>query len=698
MAARAGPSRDASHTSPQRSGAFHARACEKSRSDINIIKYEVDEWAAELRRLVLAEKFSAARRLAQILSEGMAEKVRVDGFSYFTFSHGAVETTVFPLRGHVVELDYPDEFQDWERTDLDALIDLEPVRTESPKALHDLLRRLAETMDEVVLATDYDREGELIAVEALETLRGPRPDLPAKRARFSAMTASEVRRAFDTLVDPDWALADAAAARQRIDLAWGAALTRFLTVECGSGRQVLSAGRVQTPTLRLVAEREREREDFVPRPFWSVRLTAGEPVLQATAVDGPFWDESGAKAIVALARLAEAALVESVDRREDREPPPAPFNTTTFLAIASREGIGASRAMAAAQDLYVRGEISYPRTDNTVYPASLGLRDIVARMRDSPYSAYAEGLLREPKLTASRGPIHTTDHPPIYPTAAPGKRRAEIRSQVYDLIARRFLATLSPPSVSEVTEVHLRVGDAAFHAVGRKTLESGWREILPDRDDATELPRVNVGDSLPIQELLVVQDRTKPPPRHSQGSLLLAMQRLELGTKSTRHEILDLLFRRQYMSGRSLRTTGAGRALVDALTLYGQGVTSPEMTRHLEDRMTEIAEGRATLDDVVAESRAALHEVLADLQAHKESLSRWLRTATLLERDYGPCDACETGRLVRRRAKNGWSFLGCSRYPACRRRLRLSAAGLRLPWHETQEAPSSPAGASAETA
>ena len=247
-----------------------------------------------MRRLILAEKFSAARRLAQILSEGTAEKVRADGSSHFTFSIHGDDVIVFPLRGHVVELDYPEAARDWTRTDLDDLIDLEPVREEMPVALHDALRGFADTIEEVVLATDYDREGELIGVEALETLRGRKPELPARRARFSAMTPGEVRRAFETLVEPDWALAEAAAARQRIDLAWGAVLTRFLTLECGSGRQLLSAGRVQTPTLRLAADRERDREDFVARPFWNVTLAAGDPPIEATAVGGPFWDQNGA--------------------------------------------------------------------------------------------------------------------------------------------------------------------------------------------------------------------------------------------------------------------------------------------------------------------------------------------------------------------------------------------------------------------
>jgi DNA topoisomerase-1 len=351
--------------------------------------------------------------------------------------------------------------------------------------------------------------------------------------------------------------------------------------------------------------------------------------------------------------------------------------------------------MLAAQNLYVRGEISYPRTDNTVYPPSLAVREILGRLRDTPYGAYAQRLASEPALHATRGPFQTTDHPPIHPTAAPAKRRDGIRSRVYDLIARRFLATFSPPSISVMSEARLHVGDTEFHAIGRRILELGWREILPDAEPPVDLPELHEGDALAIKELRVVAGQTKPPPLHTQGSLLLTMQRLELGTKSTRHEILDLLFRRQYVSGRSMRTTAAGRALVDALAIYGPDVTSPQMTRNLEDRMTAIAEGKATLNEVVTESRRALHGVLGELQAHADSLSRWVRDATFLEKDYGPCDVCGEGRLVRRRARNGWSFLGCSRYPTCRHRMRLSALGQRLPWAVTDTAldavPSAPA-------
>src|SRR2546428_10547002 len=176
----------------------------------------------EVRRLVHAEKYSTAHRLAQILSEGKTETVRAEGFSYFQFSRAGDNVIIFPLRGHVVEIDYPAEVRDWNDTDLDLLIDTEPIRQESPPALHDTLRRLSDETDEVVLATDYDREGELIGVEALETLRSRRPDLPARRARVSAMSPSEGRRGFQTPTETGLAPAPAARPRPPIELGSGA--------------------------------------------------------------------------------------------------------------------------------------------------------------------------------------------------------------------------------------------------------------------------------------------------------------------------------------------------------------------------------------------------------------------------------------------------------------------------------------------
>src|SRR5256886_12252557 len=148
--------------------------------------------------------------------------------------------------------------------------------------------------------------------------------------------------------------------------------------------------------------------------------------------------------------------------------------------------------MLAAQDLCGHGEIGYPRRHNTVYRPSLPVREILGRLGDSPYGTYAERLLAQPSLEASRGPIQTTDHPPVHPTAAPAKRRDSVRSRMYDLVARRFLATLSPASVTAVTEGRLTVGDSAFLATGRKILDPGWRGVLPQSGPMTGLPSLSV--------------------------------------------------------------------------------------------------------------------------------------------------------------------------------------------------------------
>jgi DNA topoisomerase-1 len=634
-----------------------------------------------LRRLLLAEKFSAALRLATILSEGTAKKVRADGVSYFTFSSDGREVVVMPLAGHIVELDYPDTHRDWTRVSLDGLVDTEPERRETSPALHDALRAFASTVDEVVLATDYDREGELIGVEALETITAVHPSVHVQRARFSAMTPWEIRRSFEGLTEPDWNLARAASARQKIDLAWGAVLTRFLTVRCGSDGQLLSAGRVQTPTLALVAEMERSREDFVPRTFWNLLLEAGEPPVLAFAEAGPFWDRSGAEAALALANLGSDAVVEALETTEAREHPPSPFNTTAFLAEASRLRLTAPRAMAVAQRLYERGEISYPRTDNTVYPPSLDLRGILERLEGSPYREWAAAILAQPDIRPTRGHVHTTDHPPIHPTGAGARTRKGPEEAVYDLIVRRFLATLSPAAVRLTTEARLRVGDGAFLARGERIAAPGWRLLFPiDSVNVRDLSVLQQGVVLAVRALRIESGRTRPPPLHTQASLLLAMERLGLGTKSTRHEILGLLFQRRYVEGGRIRTTVAGRALVDALTMYAPDLAGPEMTRRLEERMDDIAQGRATVEAVVDESRDALHRVLVELTVREASLARWLRDAAFLEKDFGPCDACGRGRFVRRRTRTGWTFLGCSEFPRCRQRMRISRSGERIPW------------------
>ena len=640
-----------------------------------------------MRRLIVTEKFNAAVRIATILSDGKSKRTNVGGASVFEFSQGDDQTQVIGLRGHIINLDYPEALNDWQRTDLKelALADAMKVVTESKIAA--ALKDLAAHADEVVVATDFDREGELIGVEALEIIKSVHPDVRVSRARFSALTKWDIERAFGELVEVDYLLAQSAESRQFIDLAWGAVLTRFLSLASNRlGRDFLSVGRVQSPTLALVVDREREIENFVPQDYWTLhakfrKAADGQPVeFEAAHANGPFWARREAERAKDLADAAPRGTVREYLRNEREERPPPPFNTTMFVSEANRLGFGAAHAMKIAEDLYQSGFISYPRTDNTVYPSSVNLRSVLEKLQASPFADEARELAAQERITPSRGRTQATDHPPIYPVA--GATREQVKRQdhwrVYELVVRRFLATVAPNALALTSEAKIDLGGQVFQAEGYLMKDPGWRKYYPYwvvRE--ARLPELAVEESLeragPVD---MREDRTKPAPRYSEGSLIQEMERLGLGTKSTRHDIIKKLYDRNFIDGKYPHPTTSGRAVIVALEDHAERITQPEMTAHLEADMEEIARGVRNREDVVRESQQMLTESLEVLERNRQAIGQEIEAA-LREQNYvGKCNVCGEGDLMVIRSRRGSRFLGCNRYPACRNTHPLPQMGV----------------------
>ncbi len=303
--------------------------------------------------MVICEKDNAARRIASILSGGSAERALLDGTPVYRFSRDGGDYTVIGLKGHIMTLDYDQRYSLWHRVRPRALINIEPRKRVIAHGIVGALRRVAADVDSVVIATDYDREGELNGVEALEKLREFRGDVPVKRARFSSLTPGEVRQAFANLGEVDQRLSDSALARQTVDLVWGATLTRYLSILSDrTGKDFLSVGRVQTPTLALILEREDEIRGFKPEPYWEVegRLekSTGEG-LKVRSAKERYRRREDAEKVVAAARASESGRVVGIKVERRREKPPTPFNTTQFLAVASTIGFTAPRAMSVAE-------------------------------------------------------------------------------------------------------------------------------------------------------------------------------------------------------------------------------------------------------------------------------------------------------------------------------------------------------------
>lgn len=679
-------------------------------------------------KLVVTEKNDAAKQIANLLSAKKPKQDKVYNTPVYRFEVDGEEWVTIGLRGHILEPDFAHELVykkrgGWQGVTADGGLVPAPVPDTLPKppfkkkkpftqdgvelkawkmdALPYLayapiqklpkekdiirsLKNLAKKADSIVIATDFDREGELIGADALSCCREVNAAAPVSRARYSSFTKPDITHAFANLVEMDDDLVAAGATRQDIDLIWGAALTRYLTMVRFAGiGNVRSSGRVQTPTLALIVEREREREAFTPEDYWVIKgaFDAAAEAGPTSAVPGESQDafsalyavpriktKAEADEVMEAVRGADSATVRSTEKKKRTSPAPIPFNTTALMAAASAEGITPGRCMRMAESLYMDGYISYPRVDNTVYPSTLDLGDVVKHLEKNPaYAPYCKKLLGRGKLVATRGKKETTDHPPIYPTnGATPDDLPPAEYKLYNLIARRFLATLSEAAVIEGTKVELDVGGKVFIAKGDVLVKEGYREIYPYglKKDET-LPRMDEAQRIAFNGATCKQDQTKPPARYSQGRLIQEMEKLGLGTKSTRHAIIERLYAVKYIQNDPIEPSKLGMAVIDALDRFAPHITHPQMTAELETGMDNIAEGKTTKDKVVGSSRNLLAGELSELIPHSEEVGEALSDAVAADAYVGTCPKCGKDLQIRAAHKTKSMFIGCSGWPEC---------------------------------
>ena len=672
-------------------------------------------------KLVVTEKNDAAEKIASLLGVGSPKKDKVFNTPVYRFTVDGEEWVTIGLRGHILEPDFTPQLVYKKRggwkgvtadgesivAEIPASLPKPPFKKKKPfsedgvdlkgwkmealpylayapieklpkeKDIIRSLKNLAKKADSICIATDFDREGELIGSDALSCIKQVNDTAPVSRARYSAFTKEEITHAFTHLVELDEDLAAAGESRQDIDLIWGAALTRYLTLVKFAGYgNVRSSGRVQTPTLALIVARERERLAFVPEDYWVIRGSFGEgdDAFEAPHATARFKSEEDATVAMANVDGAKTAVVSAVEKKKRTVRPPAPFNTTSLMAAAASEGLSPARTMRIAESLYMDGYISYPRVDNTVYPSSLNLGEVVRTLAGNPaYAGYCEQLLGKGKLTATRGNKEETDHPPIYPTAkATPDDLPAAEYKLYNLVARRFLATLSEAAVVEGTKVTLSVpGETEgprepFTARGDVTVKAGFRAIYPygvKKDE--QLPSLEEGDVIAFNGATCTKKQTEPPARYSQGKLIQEMEKLGLGTKSTRHSIIERLYTVKYIINDPIEPSQLGMAVIDALDQYAPHITHPEMTAELEDGMSAIAAGERTKNDVVMNSRNLLAKELEALLPKREEVATALADAVAADAYVGKCPKCGKDLQIRASQKTRGMFIGCSGWPEC---------------------------------
>jgi DNA topoisomerase-1 len=638
-----------------------------------------------LYTLVVCEKPDAARRIAQAL--GDAKETRAAGVSVFdVVSRSGAQYKVCSASGHLYGL-----ADSTKNRSVYPVLDLEWAPVENGRAgrIINVISKLAKGAGSFVHACDYDQEGEVIGYSILQYACGGKYQ-GAVRAKFSTLTDDEIRESFNNLLKPSAGLAEAGRSRHLLDFIYGVNLSRALaqSFKAGSdnkGYRNLSIGRVQGPTLAFAADREAEIRLHVPDPYWAVTgdFEKNGKVVHATYEKPKVETLAEARAILD-ACTGRDGTVSSAETKKVTLRPPTPFNIGDLQREAYRLfKVSPGYALAIAEKLYLRALISYPRTSSQKLPPSINYRKILSGLA-AGYS-HALTLLSRGRLTPNEGAMTDPAHPAIYPTGVPA-RLSGLEFKLYDLIAKRFLATFGDAAVTERTQVTIDVNGHAFLTEGRATVYEGWMALYRPYVDLqqSELPALVQGDVLANRQVAMEEKFTQPPWRYSQASLLAKMEHEQIGTKATRADIIATLFKREYMSSDrgGIKVTDLGFAVVASMRERVPAIVSTELTRSMEVQLEKIEQGG---DPVPAIEYAVdrLVESLAAFRAGQAEIGRQIggavaKPAGAAASSIGQCPVCKTGSLrMIRSKKTKKRFVGCSNYAAagCRASAPLPQKG-----------------------
>ncbi|MEM4707793.1 MAG: DNA topoisomerase I [Candidatus Anstonellales archaeon] len=632
--------------------------------------------------LIIAEKPKVAGKIASAI--GNAKFVKMGKAGYYAIGE---EIAVAPAVGHVYTLAEKKKSFDYPVFDIEWVPSYKAVKgAYYTKDYISILEKLGKKADEVIIACDYDIEGSLIGYNVYRFAVGGGKKL--KRMKFSTLTPYELKEAFENLSEMDYGNVYAGEARHILDWYYGINLSRALMRAIGSagGKGItMSIGRVQGPTLEILVKREKEIRNFKPTPYWEIYAKIKN--VYFIHEKEKFFDEKEADG--ARERTKKEGTVENVKKEEKKIPPNPPFDLTSLQLEASRVfGFSPSQTLQLAQSLYEASLISYPRTSSQKLPAKLGLQKIIERLKEQDeYREDAEKLLANKWLKPREGAKEDPAHPAIHPTGMKGKVGGN-EKKLYDLIVRRFLSCFAPFAVREVLSVRVDAGEK-YKAEGIKTRERGWIEFYPyAKIKDEELPDFKNGENVSIQKTEKKKKETKPPARFTPATLVKELERLHLGTKATRSVIVDTLYDRQYIKGKSIEVTEFGMVVEEVLGRPSPQILDVELTRRIEEEMEKIQEGKMEKERVVEEGKVVLTEILSRFKAEekeigKELLASW-KVMDAEKNIVGKCPECGSDlRIIR--MNGGKQFVGCSNYPNCKMIYPLPRNAYVLPTKKTCE-------------
>lgn len=645
----------------------------------------------------VTEKPSVARDIASLLGAN----TRRDGFFE---GNGYCVTWTF---GHLCTLKEPADYTDrWNRWSLSALPMIPPrfgiklIDDESIKKQFHVIETLIANCDEVINCGDAGQEGELIQRWVYQKAQCKKP---VKRLWISSLTDESIREGFKQLKPAEDFnnLYYAGLSRAIGDWMLGMNATRLYTLKYAQSRNVLSIGRVQTPTLALIVNRQREIENFVPEDYWEIKTLYRDVTFNSTK--GKYKNVDEANSVIESIK-AHPLVVKSIEKKNGKEAPPRLFDLTTLQVECNKKfSFTADETLKLIQSLYEKKVTTYPRVDTTylsedIYPKVPGILQAM-----TPYAPLTAPLLQLPKLPKTKKVFDNskvTDHHAIIPTNVDPSRVMLSRDEklVYNLVAKRFIAAFYPDCEFATTTVMADVNGYEFKATGKVILKDGWRVLFnKDKeadnggkdDDNGIMPQFVVGESGPHEPSLL-KKCTQPPKPYTEGTLLRAMETAGktvddeqmreamkengIGRPSTRAAIIETLFKRRYIrkERKSLSATMAGIQLID--TIQEELLKSAKLTGLWENKLRLIERGEFSAQQFMEELKAMVNDMVINVLKDNSSGSiiveqdkpkkpktpsgeKKARAPRIKSIEEIECPVCKKGHLVK-----GKSAYGCSEY------------------------------------
>ncbi len=625
--------------------------------------------------LIVTEKPQAAMKIASAL--GNAKKLSENNVPYYELERNDKQIIVASAVGHLFNLTYVKGQTGWPIFNLEWKPSYTEKHAAFTKNYYNLLKKLSVRAKEVIIATDYDVEGEVIGWNVLRFIVNQET---AKRMKYSTLTKPELEKSYDNpLPTLDWGQAYAGETRHKIDWLYGINLSRALmsAIKKTGSFKILSIGRVQGPTLKIIVERDREINNFKSQPYWQVFATT-----QNTQLKHP-------KDIFNKAELSEfegitKGIAETTEKNESYMPP-HPFDLTTLQREAyAKHRISPSRTLQLAQSLYLDGLISYPRTSSQKIPKEIEPKKILSKLSKR---------FNEVKMATRQNPIEGEKsdpaHPSIYPTGD-FKKLSDEEENLYLLIVKRFISCFCPDAkgiskrISLIADNPKNDADTRFldnrhgknfTANGLTITNNGWMDVYPTIMEERSIPTIT--GPVNIEKISFEEKETQPPKRYTPASLISLLEKKNLGTKATRSSIVDTLFDRGYLDGKSIEATPLGVHLIESLEKYSPIIIDENLTRDVEEKMEEIQNSKSEWPELENKTIGQVEKLITDISKEfkinelsigKQILAgvEGLRAQQKEDSTIMPCSKCNIGNLQIRFSKKTRSyFVGCSNYPQC---------------------------------